>query len=243
MIDLYVEKGFSKEDASKIIELMATNKTFFIDHMLVEELGMLPPDDDLKGILMNSLVMFTAFVIFGLVPLLAYLAFRWEHFWLFPAIVAYLRGSRGYLRNVRSWSLSMCGNELWAIKMLSCDSTHLITVWTGLYNHGWLTELQDMLAHHVMSEVKLSNQCSVLNIHLTIPTVLRLAHAAHFWARDRCLPSRVPSPQWLSLDLAPFPASKACSHCHELHVAMILNCMQIRNWCGRFIYFMVCPLS
>eukprot|EP00041_Stephanoeca_diplocostata_P039755 m.1637712 g.1637712 ORF g.1637712 m.1637712 type:complete len:304 (-) comp26088_c0_seq1:204-1115(-) len=75
MIDLYVEKGFSKEDASKIIELMATNKTFFIDHMLVEELGMLPPDDDLKGIIMNSLVMFTAFVVFGLVPLLAYLAF------------------------------------------------------------------------------------------------------------------------------------------------------------------------
>ena len=36
MVDLYKEKGFSEEEASTILRIMARNKDFFIDHMLVQ---------------------------------------------------------------------------------------------------------------------------------------------------------------------------------------------------------------
>jgi DNA damage-binding protein 1 len=47
---------------------------FFVNHMMTEELGMMPPEpkgDVFKGLLMNSLVMFTAFLVFGIIPLLS----------------------------------------------------------------------------------------------------------------------------------------------------------------------------
>jgi hypothetical protein len=49
---------------------------FFVDHMMTEELGMMPPepkDEVFRGMLKNSLVMFTAFLVYGLIPLLSYL--------------------------------------------------------------------------------------------------------------------------------------------------------------------------
>ena len=50
------------------------NKDFFVSHMCMEELGLMPPDDDGPTPLKQGLVMFTAFIVCGLVPLLAYLA-------------------------------------------------------------------------------------------------------------------------------------------------------------------------
>ena len=35
MVDLYMEKGVSKEDATTIITTMAKYKDFFVDHMMV----------------------------------------------------------------------------------------------------------------------------------------------------------------------------------------------------------------
>lgn len=74
MIEIYEEKGFSKEDATVIISTMAKNPKFFVDHMCVEELGMMAPDED-DSPLKQGGVMFASFIICGLVPLLAYLAF------------------------------------------------------------------------------------------------------------------------------------------------------------------------
>eukprot|EP00039_Didymoeca_costata_P019651 m.338385 g.338385 ORF g.338385 m.338385 type:complete len:304 (+) comp18401_c0_seq1:115-1026(+) len=74
MIELYEEKGFSHEDAGLIIRTMAKNEEFFIDHMMVQELGMMTPDED-DSPLKQGLAMFVSFMIFGLVPLLSYLAF------------------------------------------------------------------------------------------------------------------------------------------------------------------------
>lgn len=74
MVDLYEEAGIEKQDAEQIIRLMSKYKEFFIDHMMVQELGIMPPDED-DSPLKNGLVMFGAFVVFGLVPLLSYLAF------------------------------------------------------------------------------------------------------------------------------------------------------------------------
>ncbi len=35
MVDLYKEKGFSEEEAKKVLDIMSRNKDFFVDHMLV----------------------------------------------------------------------------------------------------------------------------------------------------------------------------------------------------------------
>ena len=45
MVELYEEKGFSTEDATRVIELMSQYRQFFVDHMVVQELGFLPPGD------------------------------------------------------------------------------------------------------------------------------------------------------------------------------------------------------
>jgi len=72
MVDVYKSKGFSEKDACEVIPVLAKYKDFFVDHMLVEELGLLPPEVD-EDPRKQGLVMFTAFVTFGSVPLLGFL--------------------------------------------------------------------------------------------------------------------------------------------------------------------------
>jgi len=73
MIDLYKEQGFSEEDASQVMAIMKGNRKFFIDHMMVQELGLMPAGED-DSPLKQGAVMFCAFFLFGLVPLLSYIA-------------------------------------------------------------------------------------------------------------------------------------------------------------------------
>ena len=44
MIELYVSKGFSEHEASTVIHTMAKHPEFFVNHMMVEELGIMPPN-------------------------------------------------------------------------------------------------------------------------------------------------------------------------------------------------------
>ena len=44
MVEIYVKAGFSEQDARRVIDILATNKHWFIDHMMVHELGLMPPD-------------------------------------------------------------------------------------------------------------------------------------------------------------------------------------------------------
>jgi len=73
MVELYMEKGVTESDARQILDVMVKYKDFFVDHMLVQELGIMPPDES-ESPAKNGLVMFCSFVVFGLVPLLSYLA-------------------------------------------------------------------------------------------------------------------------------------------------------------------------
>lgn len=73
MIELYEKQGFSKEEAVQILHVMAKHKNFFIDHMMVQELGMMPPDED-DSPFKSGVVMFLSFLAFGLIPLLSYIA-------------------------------------------------------------------------------------------------------------------------------------------------------------------------
>jgi VIT1/CCC1 family predicted Fe2+/Mn2+ transporter len=72
MIELYESKGLSKEDSTAIVDIISKDPKIFVDIMMVEELGIMPPDDDTSGAWKNGAVTFCSFCIFGCVPLLAY---------------------------------------------------------------------------------------------------------------------------------------------------------------------------
>lgn len=75
MKQIYIEKGVAEEDAEEILERMAKYDQFFIDHMMVMELGIMPPDAD-DSPAKSGAVTFGAFLLFGSIPLLAYLIFH-----------------------------------------------------------------------------------------------------------------------------------------------------------------------
>ena len=74
MIDLYVGKGMSKEDATECINRMAKYPEFFVNVMMAEELELQVPDED-ENPWIDGGVTFLSFVFFGTIPLLGYLCF------------------------------------------------------------------------------------------------------------------------------------------------------------------------
>ena len=68
--------GFEYEDAKELIDLMAKTEyhQFFIDHMMVEELGKKVPDPD-DSPLKAGIAMFVAFCVFGSIPALSYIVY------------------------------------------------------------------------------------------------------------------------------------------------------------------------
>eukprot|EP01084_Bolivina_argentea_P291756 501465_1 len=74
MIEIYKDNGIEEEDAKEILEIMCKYETFFINHMMLQELDLNPgiiDDNPLK----NGGITFVSFLIFGTIPLLAYLIF------------------------------------------------------------------------------------------------------------------------------------------------------------------------
>jgi len=71
MVELYTSKGLKEETAVKLVEILSKDKNRFIDIMMIEELGIMP-DDESQIPWKHGVVNFSSFVIFGIVPLLAY---------------------------------------------------------------------------------------------------------------------------------------------------------------------------
>lgn len=74
MVDIYVERGMSKEDAELVMRVCAKYETLFVNMMLVDELGLEVPDDDANP-WKDGLVTFCSFCFFGFFPLFAYCVF------------------------------------------------------------------------------------------------------------------------------------------------------------------------
>jgi len=74
MVEIYMQRGMKEEDATIIIETMSKYEDIFVDVMMVEELGLMPPEEESS--FMNGLVTFVAFSLFGFVPLMPYLIGR-----------------------------------------------------------------------------------------------------------------------------------------------------------------------
>jgi VIT1/CCC1 family predicted Fe2+/Mn2+ transporter len=72
MVDLYISRGMTREDAELVIDVLAKNKQHFVDIMMVEELGIMPYDPS-DNPAKDGAITFAAFAIFGLIPLLAYI--------------------------------------------------------------------------------------------------------------------------------------------------------------------------
>jgi VIT1/CCC1 family predicted Fe2+/Mn2+ transporter len=72
MIELYEKKGIATDDAKLVVHTLAKYKEAFIDIMMVEELNLMPVDDD-DSPLTGGVVTFVSFMLFGVIPLVPYL--------------------------------------------------------------------------------------------------------------------------------------------------------------------------
>jgi VIT1/CCC1 family predicted Fe2+/Mn2+ transporter len=68
--EIYLERGYSPEDARQLVEIQARDPERWVDAMMVDELGMLP---DERKPLWSALATLGAFVFAGAIPLLIYL--------------------------------------------------------------------------------------------------------------------------------------------------------------------------
>ena len=73
LVELYGEKGIPREDAEQIVDLLAKYPKAWVDVMMVEELGIV---EEQESPLKSAAVTFFSFVVFGFVPLAAYLLAR-----------------------------------------------------------------------------------------------------------------------------------------------------------------------
>jgi len=74
MVDIYVNRfHMTPTDARSVLETLAKYPDFFLDNMLVWELGLMPPDVEQSPPYVSGLVTFASFACFGSVPLLSYL--------------------------------------------------------------------------------------------------------------------------------------------------------------------------
>jgi len=73
-IDILMEKGFTRVQATTMTEIYMTNPPYWLEFMMKDELSMSDPSGD-KPIIM-SLATFFSFLLFGLLPLIPYVLFR-----------------------------------------------------------------------------------------------------------------------------------------------------------------------
>jgi len=72
MVDIYVAKGYSPQDAREVVDLLFQSKDAFLDIMLVEELGIMPAEGGPSAI-KSGFITFGAFIVMGAIPALPYL--------------------------------------------------------------------------------------------------------------------------------------------------------------------------
>lgn len=74
MVEMYIARGMAPDDAEKVIGIMSKHRHFFVDIMMVEELGLQVPDEDANP-WFDGFVTFASFIFFGFFPLLGYCIF------------------------------------------------------------------------------------------------------------------------------------------------------------------------
>lgn len=72
MLKIYENRGFSTEDATELIDIFSKYSNNFIDNMMIEELGIIPPNED-ESIAKPALFTFLSFIVFGIIPLIPFI--------------------------------------------------------------------------------------------------------------------------------------------------------------------------
>lgn len=76
MCEIYMQRGCSKEDSLTMMTILVKYRDLFVEHMLVMEHGIMPPDqEDRWAPVKQGFVCFLAFTVFGLVPLIGFFIF------------------------------------------------------------------------------------------------------------------------------------------------------------------------
>jgi VIT1/CCC1 family predicted Fe2+/Mn2+ transporter len=74
LVEIYMDKGLPEKDAKKIVDTVSKHEKAWIDIMMVEELGIVEAEE---SPLKNAFVTFFSFLIFGFIPVLAYVLALW----------------------------------------------------------------------------------------------------------------------------------------------------------------------
>jgi len=72
MIELYEKKGMQVEHAKELVAALLKHEDIFIDTMMVEELGIVPPDPS-DSPAKSGLVTATSFIVCGIIPLIPFI--------------------------------------------------------------------------------------------------------------------------------------------------------------------------
>ncbi|GET89664.1 hypothetical protein, conserved [Leishmania tarentolae] len=111
MVQIYMAKGLSFDDAQTIVGIISKDPKMFVDFMMVEELGLLVDIDDAHSSKKQGVVMFTSFLFFGSLPLLAYIPGNGQGVdfiffvscFLTMTSLVFLGSVKGYLVGVSMW--------------------------------------------------------------------------------------------------------------------------------------------
>ena len=69
MIEVYMGRGLSEEDATRIVQIMSKNPITFVEFMMVDELGIILDVSDQQRPMKLGLVTFASFLLFSFVPM------------------------------------------------------------------------------------------------------------------------------------------------------------------------------
>jgi VIT1/CCC1 family predicted Fe2+/Mn2+ transporter len=73
-IELLIRKGFTKDQAKKLVDIYATNESYWLDFMMDKELELPNPEGDNPRYM--AIATFVSFIGFGIIPLMPYIFLR-----------------------------------------------------------------------------------------------------------------------------------------------------------------------
>jgi VIT1/CCC1 family predicted Fe2+/Mn2+ transporter len=85
LVELYMARGLTWEDAATITDIISKNKKAWVDIMMIEELGII---EEKESPLKNAVVTFFSFAFFGFIPLIAYVITKVIAIGIFPFSLA-----------------------------------------------------------------------------------------------------------------------------------------------------------
>jgi len=131
MVAIYEKKGLTKDEAQKLVSTLSKNTNNFIDTMMVEELGILPPNPN-ESPATHAIHSYCGYLFGGLAPVFAYLLIATNAF------------SLNFTRS-QIFKISTAINTMCIFSLGSCYSIYSTNEWyeTGAYAffHGALASV------------------------------------------------------------------------------------------------------